>query len=147
MKKVITMLLVGCLAVLCLVGCGETHTSKSLTFTIETGDKIKITVDTTGGYDFTGNSEFSISKDGETLVQGVFVYVETAHEYYDAVYEDALATVIKEGDNYIFYNYNDEEYNYIYIVSGTNTGMLIGSVVSEEVAEECFGRMSFELVD
>ena len=132
--------------VLTLTGCTK---SKSYTFTVETGDKIKVELNTTDGYDLSSDLPFTISKDGETLSQGTFITVSYYEQYVNAAKTDSLAKVIKESSTddieYVFYSYNDSEYNYVIKVKNSNTGILLGNQNSREDAEKCFELLRFSL--
>lgn len=43
------------------------------------------------------------------------------------------------------WNYNDSEFNYVVMINGTNTGMLIANNISEESAKECFDRLEIKV--
>ena len=67
MKKILILLL--CIL---LMGCSF-HSSKSYTFDIETGDRIKITLKAGNGYDLKQeNGRFSITKNDCVILQGIF---------------------------------------------------------------------------
>lgn len=146
MKKVfISFLLVGVI-LLTLTGC---TTTKSYVFSVETGDQIKIELNTTDGYDLSSDLPFTISKDGETLSQGIFIDMSYYDAYVNAASTDSLAKIIDQGSKdeieYIFYSYNDSEYNYIIKVKNSNTGILLGNPNSQEEAERCFELLTFTL--
>lgn len=129
---------------LLLVGCsGEAKISKTYTFSVTTGDKIKVSLDTTGGYDLFGTGEFVVTKDGEDILNGMFTTAEILSDYFVAVAEDEDATIIAEGDGWVFYNYKDMEYNRLVIVG--NTGIIVGCAVSQEEAEKCWSKITIEL--
>lgn len=136
-----------CVCVLLSVaGCAsKANTSVSYTYSVETGDKIKITLDTSDKYELTSKLPFSILHDGKTLSQGKFITAKNYSEYADVVNSNKKAKLIdsgsKNGDKYIFWSYNDSEYNYAVLIAGSNTAVLIGNPVSEESAKECFKRV------
>jgi len=144
MKKILSSLVLVMVMVLTLTGC---TTSKSFTWDVNTGDKIKIKVDTSGGYDITSDLPFTISKDDETLSQGTFITIDGYNQYMNAVETDPTAKVIdsgsKDGITYTFYSVNDSEFNYIIKIDGSNTGILLGNPNSQAEAEEVFSRMTF----
>lgn len=139
------------LACLLLTGCNGVETSLTLKFDVDTGDAIQLKFNTTDGYSVSVDVPFVVSKAEETLMYGTFLHEEGFTYYLDAAKTDTDATVIEEssknGNQYIFWSYNDEEYNYALFVGGTNTGVLLSSQVSEEVARECFDRMVFSIYD
>ena len=138
MKKKIISLAMIFSVLLMITGCTS---NKAYTFTVETGDKIKVELDTTDGYDLSSDLPFTISKDGNTLSQGTFIT--------SSAKTDSLAKVIDEGskDNidYVFYSYNNSEYNYVIKVKNSNTGILLGNPNSKEEAKTCFDLLTFSL--
>lgn len=139
MKKILSLLVLVMVMVLTLTGC---TTSKSFAWDVNTGDKIKIKVDTSGGYDITSDLPFTISKDDETLSQGTFITIDGYNQYMNAVETDSTAKVIdsgsKDGITYTFYSVNDSEFNYIIKIDGSKTGILLGNPNSQAEAEEVF---------
>jgi hypothetical protein len=50
-----------------------------------------------------------------------------------------------DGIKYVFWNYDDKEYNYVILIKGSETGIILGNNVSRETAEEVFSRLKFDL--
>lgn len=153
MKKSISVLLTLCL-IFALSGCGSTQdsgakTHKAYTFSVDTGDKIRVELETTDGYDFTSDLPFEISKNGSAISQGTFIKAEQFESYAEAVNTDANAKVIekatKDSNQYIFWSYNDSEFNIVVLISKSNTGILLGNAISEDSARECFERLTISL--
>ena len=46
---------------------------------------------------------------------------------------------------YLFYNHNNEEWNYIIKINDSKTAVLIGNVISQDSAEQCFNRLSMNV--
>ena len=138
MKKLFSSLLIIGLILIGVSGC---KSSKSFTFDVETGDKIKVELNTTDGYDLSSDIPFVISKDNKTLKPEYYNY------YIDLVNEDSDSTIIDSGSNsnidYVFYSYNNSEYNYIIKVKNSNTGILLGNDHSKQEAEKCFSLLTF----
>lgn len=153
-KKVIEWCLVLC-ALLAMTGCGTdsegTNTYKSYTFSVETGDSVKILLDTSDDYDMTLDLPFEISSDDEVLSQGIFITADDYEQYVEVVNNDEGAVLLesstKDGNQYIFWSYNDAEYDYAILIADSNTGVLLGNNVSKESAEECFERLEISLTD
>ena len=82
LKKVLCISAALALAV-SLTAC-STYLEKSGTYDVETGDRVKITVDAKAGYDITLEAPFVISKDDETILNGTFLYSEYLEEYKSA---------------------------------------------------------------
>ena len=146
MKKVFISLAIVSVMLLTLTGCTK---NKSYTFSVETGDKIEVKLNTTDGYDLSSDLPFTISKDGNTLSQGTFITISSYNEYVNAAKTDSLAKVIDESskDNieYVFYSYNNSEYNYVIKVKNSNTGILLGNPNSQVEAKKCFELLTFSL--
>ena len=140
-------------ACLALTGCGDSgislKTNMSYTFVVDTGDSVKITLDTSDDYSMTSELPFAVSKDGEVQSQGTFITAETYGNYEEMIDDqdgvEILDTGSGNGIEYLFWSYNDAEFNYAVLIKGSNTGLLIGNNVSEKSAEDCFGRMKFTL--
>lgn len=147
-KKRVPIFLAVAAAVLLMTGC-KANTSKSYTYSVETGDSIKVTLDTSDKYDITSELPFAVSHEGTTLSQGTFITAEGYEMYADAIGEDESAVILdtgsKDGNTYIFWSYNDTEYDYAVMIQDSNTGILIGNNVSEESARECFERLTFSI--
>ncbi len=143
MKKIMICLVsLICVAAL-FAGC---TTNMAFTFNVDNGDKIKVKLDTTDGYKISSSVPFTISKDEQMLIQGTFIQGEAYKSYQSSVEADEKATILdsgtKDGIEYIFWNYNNEEYNYAIMVTGSKTGLLLSSQVSEQSARDCFDRMT-----
>lgn len=143
MKKVLYSLIFLAIILLTVTGC---TTSKAYTWNVSTGDKIKIKLDTTGGYDITSKMPFAISKDDKTLSQGTFITIDGYNQYMNAIKTDSAANVIdsgtKDGITYTFYSVNNTEFNYIIKVNDSNTGIILGNPNSQSEAEDIFNRLT-----
>lgn len=144
MKKIFKSILLVGIMMLALTGC---TTNKSYTYTAETGDKVKITLNTTDGYDLSSDLPFAISKDGNTLSQGTFIQESYYEQYVNAA--NTQGQIIDRGSNdnieYVFYSYNNSEYNYVIKIKDSNTALLLGNPNSQEEAKKCFELLSFSL--
>lgn len=87
-------------ALLALPAC-QFESSKSLTFKVTTGDDVKVTLDTSDGYDLgSDGSTFTVSKDGEAILQSSWEVPETAEEYMDSLDSEGVYTEpIEVGDH------------------------------------------------
>lgn len=132
-----------------VTGCGDSKKTVSYTYKVETGDNIKISLTTNDGYELTSDIPFVISKDKKELSQGTFISAEYYTAYVDSVKNDEKAEIIDEGTksdcSYVMWNYNDSEFDYVVMINGTNTGILIANNVSEESAKECFDRLEIKV--
>lgn len=131
-----------------LTGC-ESHSSKSYTYDVETGDKIEIKMNTTGGYDMTSKLPIKFSKDDEVISQGAFGKENVYDLYYDKLKSDSDVNLIEEKskDNikYFFYEYKGSEYNYIIKIKDSDTCFILGNNVSRKSAQEIFEKLEFEV--
>ncbi len=144
-KKLIACIVsLACVAVLA-VGC-TTSSSMSYTFSVDNGDTVKVTLDTSDKYKMTSDVPFTISQDGKELSHGTFIQGEAYEQYANVVQTDEKAVLLdsgtKDGNDYIFWCYDGKEYNYVIQIAGSNTGMILGNPVSEETAKECFNRLT-----
>ena len=143
MKNLLKKLSCMVLIVGVVIGCCacSTNSSKAYTFKVDTGDQVKVELNTADGYDITSDLPFVISKDNKTLSQGTFITADDYDSYVSVVNDTDTATVIDKGDNetyeYIMWNNNDEEYDYAIHLKDSKTGILIGNNVSEKSAKEC----------
>lgn len=146
MKKIILAVFVA--AACLLAGC---TTSKSFTYSVETGDSVKVTLNSSGGYDLTSKLPFTVSKDKEAQTMGTFIYSDAYDSYVEAATAQDGAMLLdsgtKDGMEYVFWSYNGAEFNYAIRLNGSNTGIVLGNNVSESSAKDCFNRLSFELDD
>ena len=150
MKKKFRLILAGTCMVIGLVGCGKVSKNISYTYSVSTGDKVKLTVDTADNYSITKDLPFTITKDGSTLSQGKFITKENYAEIITSVKTDEKATIINSGnkddDEFIFWSYNNSEYNYAILINDSDTGVIIGNPISEESARECFEKIKISKV-
>lgn len=149
MKKVKNLIILSILLstmMLTLTGC---HKEKSYTFNVETGDKVKVELDITDGYDMTSELPIEFSKDDKVISQGTFGQEDAYDLYYQIVKKDSGSTLIEEKskDNieYIFYEYNNSEYNYIIRIKDSKTCFILANSISQESAQEIFNKLRFEV--
>lgn len=144
----------GLTALLCMIvmlsGCHVT-TSKAYIFSVETGDKIKVSLDTTGDFDLSSDVPFAISMNGEIQTQGTFIYADV-YEQYVQVSQNGEKTKLldsgtKDGNPYVFWCFDGKEYNYAIRVTGSDTGVVLGNMVSEQSARVCFERLTISPAD
>ncbi len=122
----------------------------SNTYEVNTGDKIVLTLNTSGGYSMTSDMPFSITKDEGIISRGTFIE-SAAYE----VYESSMGLIDgivnsdkgeKNGISYLYFNYNNTEFDYIIKINDSNTGVLLSNSISEESAKEIFEKLSFDII-
>ena len=146
-KKVIGIILT-MFVIIALVGCSCSYFS--LTYDVNTGETVKITLDTSDGYSISASSTFIISKDGKEISKGSFITRNT----YDLLYGEIMIkddiTVISTdfNDDYecVFYTKNTE-FNYIILLKGGKTGFFLSNKISEESAKEVFNLLTFKIIE
>ncbi len=144
-KKVFAVLTALLCVIAMLSGCAVTS-SKTYVFSVDNGDSIKIQLDTTNGYNLSSDIPFVITHNNEEEAQGSFIKGEAYEQFVTAANQDPKAKVLdsgeKDGNPYVFWSYNGEEFNYVIMIEGSNTGVVLGSLVSEQSARVCFERMT-----
>ena len=149
-KRRLLILTAAVLLLAMLPGCHFTS-SKSYTFSVETGDSIKVTLDTSDGYALSQeNGMFSVSSGEETILQGIFLLEET-YEQYMELSETADGIIVLEEDerkdvSYLFYEFVGEagtENDFVIFVKDSGTGVLIGSLAGRDAAKAAFDRLTF----
>lgn len=153
-KRIIKLLMLWCLAVSvmgCGKGSGKLRTYKGYTFKVETGDSIRVNMDTSDKYDITSDLPVKISCDGDVLSQGTFIKAEYYDQYAEVVSTDEKAELIdsgtKDGNKYVYWEYANKEYNYVVLIGDSNTGIVLGNNVSQESAKECFERLTINVAE
>ena len=146
MQKKITKLFLLLIITFFISGC---KSYRSFTYKVETGDRIRVELDTSNGYEIDGDLPFTIKKDGEKLCQGTFINLDDYDKYINTVNDKNINEIItsgnKNGMTYLFYNHNDEEWNYIIKINDSKTAVLIGNVISQKSAEQCFDKLSMNV--
>lgn len=148
MKELTAFVVVLLLLVSLNTGCAA-HSSKSFTFDVETGDSIKLKLDTSDDYDISSDLPFTISREGKALSQGTFIFAEAYEEYIDAAQSNEnvefLGSGERDGNDYYFWCYYDSEWNYVILINDSNTAIILGNNVSAESAEACFKRLTISV--
>ncbi len=152
MKKLRESICVALLGAMLLGACGGVS-SESITFDAGTGDKIKVTLDTTEGLELSQeNGIISVSKDDESILQGFFIDLEMVAGYLEEIETNESIMVLDQGTQngvtYVFYSIENEaftEYDYLMRINDSSTGLIFGSVALEEDAKAGFNAMSFSV--
>lgn len=129
---------------------GKVNNKLSYTYEVNTGDKISLTLNTSGGYSMTSDMPFSITKDDGIISRGTFIEA-SAYEVYESSMEliDGIVNSDKgekDGITYLYFNYNNTEFDYIIKINNSNTGVLLSNSISEESAREMFEKLSFNII-
>ncbi len=149
MKKLVVVCLSICM-LFAMAGCNA-HSSMSLTYNVETGDSVEVEVDTTGGWKLTTEDGiFYINDENEeTVLMGMFI----DKDYYD-MYTANLSmaqgvTMLEEdeenGLDYALWEIvgtDIVELDYVGWLTDSNTGVILASMESKEVAKEAFERIT-----
>lgn len=139
------------LSVIVMVFCfGACTKSFSYTFNVETGDQIKIQLDTSDGYKLSQkDGTFTVSLEDTELLMGVFLTEEMYGQYLEALNVDEVE-ILKEseqnGCTYTEYRFTGEdhvEHNFVCWVTGSNTGLIIAGTEEQSAAEAAFARLTF----
>lgn len=154
MKKSLKICLIALLVVfmaITLSGCTK-HSNKSLTFDVETGDRIQIKLNTANKYDITMKAPFEISKNEKKIAEGKFIPIDVYDSYKKIIEDEDAESVgvelIEKNENssveYEMFSYNNGEGNaYIIKIKDSNTGIYLEGKDSKESLKECFGRLEF----
>lgn len=154
MKMKIATLVIGLCLLLGLSAC-ETHASTTITYAVDTGDNISLTVDAKAGFAQDAQVPFSISKAGEQYLVGSFGTVDD-YDYIRLVVENndnltILDEAEKDGNEYYLYSAEMEsgsvEYSYVVKIADSSTCVAMTSLISEDAAREAFEAIVLEAVE
>ena len=149
--RILKSLLITILTISMFTGC---QTYQSYTFNLETEEQIKVELDTTGGEKLSQeDGRFIISSnEGEEVSIGLFYLGEPFNQLYNTVDKLEGVEIIevqdKEQPEYIFYSAESEsatEYNYLVKFDGTESGVVVSNITSEESAKAAFELLDFEV--
>lgn len=152
MKKNILVIIAALLAsVMMFSGC-STNANKSVTYQVDNGDSVKITIDTKAGFDISMDVPFTVTKGDTTIFNGSFIYAEYYDTYREIIDTDSNAALLdegsKDGNKYFFYSFEGNsgtEYDYIILVQNSQTAIAMASLVGEKEALEAFNAMTISL--
>lgn len=150
-KKMLCLLTSVLMAATILSGCAVTKSEMSYTYNVETGDSIKITLNKMNGYSMNSEIPFTVVKGEDDVMTGTFITEEGYDYYHELINSDAddveiIKTGEKDSNVYTFYRVDSEsgtEYDYLVKVNDSATGVLMGSLTSEEDASACFDALTF----
>lgn len=146
LKKVLSVSLILISFLFVLAGC-DTHSNLEYTYNVSTGDKIKLTLDTKKGYSMTSEVPVKIKKDDNVMAVASFfedsAYDNTVNSARYLSNVDIIDEGSKDNIDYLFYNYNDQEYTYVIKIKDSKTCVILTSEDSQDDVEECFDRLTF----
>lgn len=140
MKKIISaFVLMGAM----LTGCSS-NSSMAYTFNVETGDSIKVELNTSDSdYKLKADgSRFIVNEEDTDIITGIFLTADMYDEYETAI--SSTGTIL-ESDGYILYEYAGEagtERNILLMVPDSETGVIMGSLADEETVRDIYSRLS-----
>lgn len=138
------------LAVLLLIcvllsACNPFPRQKLAIFTINLKDKIKIALDTNGGYSITADFPFSVYSSAQKLGTGKFISAGEYQEFLNQVILHHQHPVLDKGhsqDGHRFLFWQDSEgFHYALLLEELDAGILFSTDISQECAQDCFERM------
>ena len=136
------------LALCLLLSACSVGTSKSLTWSVDTGDKVTVKVDTSEGYDIAKELPLTISRDGETVLTGGFTSLDVYEECLSAFAAEPTATLIedgtKDGNEYVAYSISDNV-DFVMKIGNSNTAVLLAGNASD--ATDAFDALTFSVED
>ncbi len=148
MKRILCTLGIFIIGLCSLTAC---QSKKAVTYQVDTGDKITITLKTSGDYDLTAEVPFKITKDGKELSQGKFMSASSYDQLISMLSGRSDIQIVdsgeKDGNSYTFYSPNHVEYIYIIKINNSQTGVLLTNSHSQAEAQECFQLLTFQLAD
>lgn len=145
-------------------GCGKFKTGTAVSLSVDTGDSVKITIES-DSHKISFDKEKSVvsiaerkekgenEEDAAVLMHGIFVPQNSYSLYYKTAYTDSRCSVVENGDGngiaYTYYTYDSgEKVNCEYIgwIKGSNTGVVFESTVMEpESCMELVKTLSFSV--
>lgn len=157
------LLMVIVIMVFPIAGCGNKSKPMSIILNVDTGDTIRVTLDTQEGHSVdvstvsVGTDEITVleisDSDGGMPLRGTFVSQNKYSEYYNTAYTDTRSTVLDTGErsgvSYTLYTFDmdGKPYTeYIGWVKGSNVGIVLESkMLGREDTENLIGMLSFEV--
>ena len=131
-------------------GC-NVSTSKSYSFDVETGDRIKVTLDTSGDLSLSQkDGHFIVTEEDEKILEGIFIHEEGYKAYVDIKGEQGMTVLEdtqKDGNRYYMYEFDGTvgtEDNFVMWIDDSNTGLIMASLAGRDKAKEAFERLTIE---
>ena len=121
-----------------LLGC-SVSTSKSYSFDVETGDRIKVTLDTSGDLSLSQkDGHFIVTEEDEEILEGIFIHEAGYKAYVD---------MQKDENRYYMYEFDGTmgtEDNFVMWIDDSNTGLIMASLAGRDKAKEAFDMLTIE---
>lgn len=150
MKKVKKLLFISLIFVISLILTGCTKTL-SFTYKVETGDTVKIQLETDKDYKLSSKLPFKVTKDDETLSTGTFLTLDGYETYKKATKTQNNVEIFEEnskGDiTYTFFSINDEQFIYLIKINDSKTGLFLENTNSKDEAQEVFKMLTITIED
>lgn len=124
----------------------------SYSFDIENGDTIKVTLNTSDGYQLSQkDGSITVSKDGKDVLSGYFLTADTYEAKVALVTSSSVVDMIsatpKDAPTLYVYQNNEDgalETDFLFQIKGTHTGAILGSYGSRKDAEAAFQLLTFK---
>ena len=150
MKKVSLLCRTFAVLLLIVVTLAACKTSIAYTFTIATGDKIEIKLNTSEDWSLKQkDGAFTILHGEDTILKGLFGTEDNYKDMKEAIESDDKAKVIKEsekdGNQYIFYSYEGSsgmERDVILMVKDAKTCVIMAGNAEEQDVNEAIERLT-----
>ena len=149
-KNAVVVGLIVCMMLVC-VGCSK---SFSISYSVNTGDQIKVELDTTDGYELSDEEGTMciLDETGATVLTGFFIDENTYTSYLEMVRGTEGVTILEEttsnGVTYTLYNLETSEMTvneYVCWVDGSSTGILFSGISTMDDAKTAFSKLTFSV--
>lgn len=138
------------LSVLMLAGC-TSYLNMSYTFNIETGEKVKVSLDLLSGMKMSEDgSSFTVKKGNEDVLSGTFITANTREQYVSSVQMSGYTILENSDDSFKWETGTDtpdgkKEYDRIKKI-GTQVYLLAGSQAGWEASDKAMDALTFEVL-
>lgn len=138
------------LSVLMLAGC-TSYLNMSYTFNIETGEKVKVSLDLLSGMKMSEDgSSFTVKKGNEDVLSGTFITASTREQYVSSVQMSGYTILENSDDSFKWETGTNtpdgkKEYDRIKKI-GTQVYLLAGSQAGWEASDKAMDALTFEVL-
>ena len=146
MKRLIKVITVFILSIFVVTGCNKTI---SVTYNVQTGDKVEVVLNTKENYKLTTDVPFKINRGDDLVTIGQFL-TEDGYQYYVST----IATDPKVSDKredkkddhtYVYWTYDNRSYEYLIYLKDSKTAVLLVTDTTKEDADKVFDMLQFNL--